>query len=86
MGALTDKIKAFSFRPWESSTFTEIDLSEYIPFRIRTENLKNRRQRILLVKFWMSDKKRFKPERSITSLLMVGFMIHSFYISINNPC
>ena len=59
MGALTAKKNRFSFRSWEPKTFKEIDDTEVKIFHIRTEHLKVKKTRILPIKYWIADKKRY---------------------------
>jgi hypothetical protein len=59
MGALTSKIKAFNFRVWEQRLFKEIDDTEAYLSLIRVENLKIARSRVLPIRYWISNEKRF---------------------------
>lgn len=82
-GALTNKKSSFTFRPWETRTFTEVDTSEISLFRIRVENLKARRFRVLPIKYWMSDIKRFQTDKKIGTAALFTFNITNDYI-LNN--
>jgi hypothetical protein len=79
MGALTAKKKAFQTRPWESQSFVEIDDSEISLFKIRIENLKNKRVRVLPIKYWISDIKRFQPEKKYNNTSLFVFKLLLYY-------
>ena len=78
MGALTAKIKAFSQRPWESRSYQQIDDTEFTLFRTRIEKLKNTRVRILPIKYWIADQKRFTVEKPLTN---TGIFIYPLKLS-----
>lgn len=80
MGALTSKHKEFTFRVWEPQTFIEIDDTELFSYRIRTEHLKTKRSRILPIRYWMADRKRFSQESSVFSYPSILFPILACYI------
>src|ERR1700761_604368 len=75
MGALTSKKGIFARRPWESRAFQEIDETDIVLFRTRVEKLKNRRSRILPIKYWISDLKRFTSEPSYNNTSTSTFLI-----------
>jgi len=75
MGALTAKKKAFQTRPWEPRSFVEIDESEISLFKIRIENLKNQRVRVLPIKYWISNIKRFQPEKKYNNNSLFVFKL-----------
>jgi hypothetical protein len=79
MGALTAKKKAFQTRPWESRSFVEIDETEISLFKIRVENLKNQRVRMLPIKYWISDIKRFQSEKKYSNTSLFVFQLLSHY-------
>jgi hypothetical protein len=62
MGALTAKTREFTYRVWEQKSSIEIDDTELYLYKIRSENLKTKRIRILPIGYWMSDLKRFSIE------------------------
>jgi hypothetical protein len=66
MGALTAKTREFTYRVWEQKSSIEIDDTEVYLYKIRSENLKVKRVRILPVNYWMSDLKRFSLEVPVT--------------------
>jgi hypothetical protein len=82
MGALTSKTKQFAFRSWEQRSFKEIDDTEVSLFRVRVEKLKNKRIRILPLRYWIADAKRYLQEKElIINPLMIFKEIKSFFIS-----
>jgi hypothetical protein len=82
MGALTSKTKQFAFRSWEQRSFKEIDDTEVSLFRVRVEKLKNKRIRILPLRYWIADAKRYLKEKElIINPLMLFKEIKSFFLS-----
>jgi hypothetical protein len=70
VGALTSKIKAFSFRTWEQRSFTETDDTESVSFRLRIEKLKTKRVRILPLKYWISNKRRYCLKQILHTIIV----------------
>jgi hypothetical protein len=79
MGALTAKKSAFTYRSWENKSFQEIDETEVSLFRIRIEKLKNRRIRVLPIKYWISNDKRYRFEKQLTNTSIMSFQTISYY-------
>jgi hypothetical protein len=73
MGALTAKNKRFTYRVWEQKSSIEIDDTELFPYKIRAENLKTKRVRILPIGYWMSDSKRYISEITVTKNISMFF-------------
>ena len=73
MGALTAKTKEFTYRVWEQKSSIEIDDTELYPYKIRSENLKTKRVRILPVGYWMSDAKRYIGDIPVTRNITMFF-------------
>jgi len=79
MGALTAKTREFTYRVWEQKSSIEIDDTEIYLYKIRSENLKAKRVRILPVGYWMSDLKRFSIEVPVTKNTSMYFKeLHRF--------
>jgi hypothetical protein len=79
MGALTAKKSAFTYRSWENKSFQEIDETEVSLFRIRVEKLKNRRLRILPIKYWIANEKRSRYDKEVTNTSLLSFETLSYY-------
>jgi hypothetical protein len=80
VGALTSKITEYTYRPWEPRTIIEIDDSEVSHFNIRTERLKTNRVRFLPIQYWISDKKRFSKDLSVSINPSINFTLHRFFV------
>jgi hypothetical protein len=80
MGALTSKLTAFTYRVWEQRSFIEIDDSEVYSYKIRSENLKIKRVRILPIGYWISDGKRYVTEALITRNISIFFELLRYLI------
>jgi hypothetical protein len=74
MGALTSKLKSYSYRSWEYNTFIEIDETEVKLNHIRIDKLKSKRFRILPINYWIADKKRFASEKAQRKNPSVSFL------------
>jgi len=82
MGALTAKTKEFTYRVWEQKSSIEIDDTELYPYKIRSENLKTKRVRILPVGYWMSDSKRYRSDIAVTKNISMFFK-ERLYLKLN---